>query len=394
MTESIERLCVPSDRDASGRSFGDEELALLAEVLRAGTLNSNAGTMVRRFEAEFAEALGARHAIACSSGSFAVQAAAACYRRPGAVAITSPVTDFGALTALVYEGFALRFCDVDSETLVPGVAHIEAAVERARASGEDIALVVATHLFGRPAPVDEIADYCSAKGIPLVEDAAQTLGSLRAGKAPGLFAPLGTFSFQQGKHISSGEGGAVVTDDDALARRVRLFVNKAWPYGEPDPDHVFVAPNGRMTELQAAVLVAQLAKLDGLIEARCTSAAALIEALPDTLRFVAVPGGDRHSFWRVALIAADSVDLDALVAYARDRGLACQARYVGRPAFALKALRDLGHDERVEDYPGVARGLARCLVLPWNEGIDPELARRIAAVLTDAVANASEGVRG
>ena len=382
-------LDVPSDRDASGRSFGEEELALVGEVLRAGTLNSNAGTMVRRFEGDFARAIGVRHAIACSSGSFAVQAAAACYRRPRGVAITSPITDFGALTALVYEGFALHFCDVDPETLMPNVAHVEAALAQVEFAGREAALVVATHLFGRPAEVDAIAELCARCDVPLVEDAAQTLGSKRSGRAPGTFGAIGTFSFQQGKHISSGEGGAVVTDDDELARRVRLFANKAWPYGEPDPDHLFVAPNGRMTELQAAVLVAQLDKLPRMTLARRASAVALIEGLPASLRFVPLTAGDEHSFWRVALVADDGVDLDKLVAHARERGVPCQARYVGRPAFALKALRDLGHRETLENFPGVQRGLERCLVLPWNERIKPELARDIAGVLSQAAARAS-----
>ncbi|MAE76953.1 MAG: aminotransferase DegT [Planctomycetes bacterium] len=359
---------LPSDREASGRSLGDEELVLLTEVIRSGSLNSNSGQMVRRFEVAFADHCGMRHAIACTSGSLAVQAAvfATTEGRRGEV-VTSPITDFGALTAILYEDMKPRFCDVDPDTLVPTATCIE------RVLRDDTRAVIATHLFGHPAEVDAIAALCRARGLPLIEDAAQALGTFRAGRAAGTWGDLATFSFQQSKHITAGEGGVVVTDDAELARRVRLFVNKAWPYGEPDPDHLFRAPNGRMSELQAAVLLAQVAKLPALLERRRASATALLDELSgvEGVRVAELAPGDLHGYWRIALIVDDAAGLAQRL---QPLGIACQPHYIGRPAFELRAFVELGLSEERERFPGAVRGLDAALVLPWNEGIDPDLA--------------------
>lgn len=381
---------VPTDRDASGRSLGREELDLLAEVIRSGSLNSNSGPMVRSFEREFAEHQGSAHCVACNSGSFAVQAALAALDLPrGSSVVTTPVTDFGALTALLYEGLQPRFCDVDPQTLQPTPASIARALdEPAPGSLGDgpVSAVILTSLFGRPSEAEAVAQLCQQRGLPLVEDAAQSLETLRGGQRIGSFGQISTFSFQQGKHITCGEGGAVLCEDEALARRVRLFVNKAWPYGEPDPDHLFVAPNGRMTELSGAVLRAQLARLPGLVERRIATAARLLEEIEGIpgLSHAPLGPGDRHSFWRIALdVDPDRIDggADGLAKALRDLGIPCAPHYVGKPAFALRAFRDLGASERACDYPGVQLGLERVLVLPWNEGIGMELARKMGQAL-------------
>lgn len=379
---------VPSDRNASGRSFGSEELGYLREVLESGALNSNGGAFVRRFEEAFAAKLGARFCIACSSGSLAVQAAlVARSAERGSEVVTSPITDFGAITALLYEGLRPRFCDVDAETLMPTRSTIERALDTAEPG--QISAVVVTHLFGRTTDIEAIAELCRARGIACIEDAAQTLGSVRAGRRPGTFGDLGAFSFQQSKQICAGEGGAIVTDDEEHAKRARLFVNKAWPYGDANPDHRFVAPNGRLTELQAAVLLAQLEKLDGFVEARVASADAFAQALGAELgtdpeaavRLRAVPAGDIESPWRLHLRTAPTLDLERFVEEVRARGLPCAAHYVGRAAFELQAMRDAGFDERVENFPGVVDGLAHCVVVPWNERIGVELGAELGAMV-------------
>ena len=106
------------------------------------------------------------------------------------------------------------------------------------------------------------------RGIAVIEDAAQAFGATVGGRAVGTIGDIGCFSLQQGKHITTGEGGLVATADDGLARRIRLFVNKAWPYGEADPDHEFLAPNYRLSELQGAVGLAQLERLKAVVERR------------------------------------------------------------------------------------------------------------------------------
>ena len=104
--------------------------------------------------------------------------------------------------------------------------------------------------------------------MPLIEDCAQAFLARSDGRFVGTVGAIGCFSLQQGKHITTGEGGIVVTNDDALARRIRLFVNKAWPYGEEKPDHEFLALNSRMSELQGAVGTAQLDQLEAVVADR------------------------------------------------------------------------------------------------------------------------------
>ncbi|MEZ5215780.1 MAG: aminotransferase class V-fold PLP-dependent enzyme [Ilumatobacteraceae bacterium] len=288
---------MPSDQDGSGRSFDEDELRLLADVLASGTLTATKGSMTKRLEAEFGALLGSEHVIACSSGSAAVHAAvAALDLEPGDEIITTAITDMGAITGLLYQGVIPVFADVDPVSLNVTLDTVAARLsDRTRA-------VIVTHLLGNPADITRIAAWCRQRGLWVIEDAAQAYGATVQGRPVGTLGDIGCFSTQQGKHLTAGEGGFVVTDDDALARRTRLFVNKGWPYGESGPDHEFLAPNYRTTELQSAVLLGQLPKLAGGVRRRIENAESLARDL------VGVPGvylpqvrtGDRCSYWRVA----------------------------------------------------------------------------------------------
>ena len=373
----------PSDQDASGRSFGDEELEALAEVLRSGVLTSTKGRFVRELEERFAAQVGVRFAVATSSGSAAVHAAvAAIDPEPGDEIVTTPVTDMGALSPILYQGAIPVFADVDPTTLNVTAETIEARLsERTRA-------IVVTHLFGNPCEMAAITALAERRGIPVLEDCAQAFLAECGGVRVGRLGAIGCFSLQQGKHVTAGEGGLVVTDDEALARRIRLFVNKAWPYGEPDPDHEFLALNYRMNELTGAVAGAQLQKLSPGVERRIARAERLTAALR------AIPGlgvpeaaeNARHVYWRYALRVDDAIVPGGPVGLAERLGafgIASAPRYVQKPAFECRVFREQrtfgdsrfpfdrarpdALDWRPERYPGTYAGLAQVLVLPWNE---------------------------
>ena len=246
-------LQLPSDQDGTGRSLGQEEVERLRAVLDSGVLTATKGTQTPEFEARVAQLTEHRYAIACSSGTAAIHTAvAAIDPEPGDEIITTPITDMGALTPILYQGAIPVFADVDPATgMVTDATVARAISERTRA-------IVVTHLFGMPAPVDAIVMIARSAQLPVIEDCAQAFLTRRAGQVVGTFGELACYSTQQGKHLTTGEGGVVVTDDDALARRARVFVNKAWPYGEAAPDHEFLALNYRTTELQCAVANAQL----------------------------------------------------------------------------------------------------------------------------------------
>ena len=380
-TRAIQAL--PSDQDASGRRFDEDALVNLAEVLTSGTLTATKGAMTPRLEEQFAKVVGSRHAIACSSGSAAVHAAVAALElEPGDEVITTSITDMGALAPLLYEGLIPVFADVDPQTGNVTRETVEAVwSERTRA-------VIVTHLFGLPADASSIRELAESRGARVVEDAAQAFLAHQGGQPVGTIGDLGCFSFQQGKHITSGEGGIVVTDDDALAREVRLFINKSWPYGEPDPDHRKLGLNYRITELQSAVLVAQVPHLVDFVEHRRNLAAHLeagVAGLPGLVTARPQPG-DGHAYWRYPLIVDRSILPDGvtdIAAALRAHGAAAMPRYIGKPAFRCGIFADqhtLGTsrwpftlarpdavDYSAERFPGTFDYLDSVVVIGWNE---------------------------
>ena len=394
---------LPSDGDRSGRTLGDEEIALLTEVIRSGTLNSTRGTFVTRFERGFAAWLGRKHAIACASGSAAVHCTiAALGLQPGDEVVTTPITDMGALTPILYEGGVPVFADVDPRTL-----NVTADTIRAQLTPRTRAIVV-THLFGLPAELEPILELARERNLPVIEDAAQAFGSTCGGRKVGTFGTLAAFSLQQGKHITTGEGGIVATDDDALARKVFLYVNKAWGYGDPQPDHYFPALNYRLTELQGAVAVAQLPKLDGVVAARRAVAAQLHEALRSVpgLHLPADPAHGTHSYWKFSFFVDPRViagGAPALGKRMQGDGVACAPRYIQKPAFECALFRDwskspvtampLQHNPRQHGpqppfaragYPGAVQALDEVIVLPINERYEPQHIAHVAAVIRAA----------
>src|SRR4029079_1647467 len=146
-------------------------------------------------------------------------------------------------------------CNVTAETIKPAL-------------GPRTKAIIVTHLFGNACPMKEIMALASERKIPVIEDCAQSFQATQDGQPVGTIGDIGCFSLQQGKHITTGEGGIVVTNNDHFARRSFLFINKAWGYGDPAPDHYFLALNYRMTELQGAVAVAQLDKLNDAVQTR------------------------------------------------------------------------------------------------------------------------------
>lgn len=401
-TISAPPLPLPSDQDASGRTLGDEEIQLLTAAIRSGTLTSTKGAYVKQFETRWAELCGSKFAYACSHGTAAIHAAvAAVDPEPGDEIVTSPITDMGAITPILYQGAIPVFADVDPVSCNVTPETIE------RALSERTKAVIVTHLFGSPCNMQKIVDICRGRGIAVIEDCAQAFLARHAGKLVGTLGDIGAFSLQQGKHITTGEGGAVVTDNADYARRMFLFINKAWGYGDPQPDHYFLALNYRMTELQGAVVSAQLEKLEDVVARRVVLANELTTALSDVPGIVTpqVRRGDVHTYWKYCL----SVDPDvipggtvALGAILKKQGVFCAPRYIQKPAFECEIIREqrtfgtsrwpftlarpAALDYSREEFAGTYEGLDRILVLPWNESYTREHVRYIAETIVAGVA--------
>jgi perosamine synthetase len=398
-------ITLPSDADHTGRDFGEEELALLREVLESGTLNCTKGTQVKAFEHAFADRLGSRFSRAVTSGTAAVHTAvAAIDPEPGDEIITTAITDMGGIAPILYQSAIPIFADVDPVSLnVTAEAIASRITSRTRA-------IIATHLFGNPCDMTGIMRVADAHGIPVIEDCAQAFLATDHGRLVGTIGAIGAFSLQQGKHMTTGEGGIVVTDDAKLGRRMVLFSDKAWGYGDPKPDHYFLALNYRMTDLQGAVARAQLAKLDGVVTRRRRTAAALTERLAGTPGLTsprALPEAT-HVYWKYPLIVDPAViegGADALGTALKASGVFCAPRYIQKPAFQCQVFTErktfgksrfpYSHREREDgttivydpaEYPGTMQGLERVVVLPWNEFYTDEHVDFIARAVETAVA--------
>jgi len=393
---------LPSDQDSSGRTFGTDEIGFLGEVLESGRLFAPKGRFVKELESEFSNWLGIDFAVASSSGTAAIHTAiAAIDPEPGDEIITTPITDIGGLTPILYQAAIPVFADVD-----PVSGNVTASTVEQRISERTKAVMV-THLFGNPAEVRQICSLADAHGIAVIEDCAQAFGATVEGRRVGGFGDLGTFSLQQGKHITTGEGGLTVTADSGLAKTMRLFVNKAWDYDDPT-DHDFLALNYRLSELQGAVGLAQLARLDAGIETRRRNAGALDEHLAgiDGIQPVTLPGDSVSSYWRYCLLVDSNTvpgGPDALAGKLRELGVPSAPRYIKKPAFRTRVFADqktfgssrwpftLARPEAVdysdELFPGTLDFLRHVLVLPWNERMDLGHVDLIAEALATGVAS-------
>jgi len=325
--EKVRTTSFPTTSNAGGRTLGIEEIRAVEEVLASGELNRTIATRSRAkaFEQDFCAWLGVDEAVASTSGTSALHlAVAAIDPNPGDEIIVTPITDFGSVIPILAQNAVPVFADVLPDTWCVDPASIRANItDRTRA-------IMVVHLFGQPADLDPIIAIAEEYDIPVIEDCSQAYGALYKGRKAGTFGTLGCFSLQQSKHITAGDGGLTVTNDPQLAYRMRLFSDKGWPREGELRTHLFYGVNYRMTELQGAVALAQLPKLDGVIAARRRFGHLLEELLTDVpgISLPALPGGDTSEsvYWLFPI----NIDTDRLGVSVREFATAVQSE--GIPA--------------------------------------------------------------
>lgn len=329
--------------------------ALIGEVLSSGRLAQ--GPMVARFEELVAEMCGTRHAVAVSNGTVSLVAALqAAGIGPGDEVITSPFTFVASLNAILECGARVRFADIDPLTYCMDPASL------AKAITDDTAAVMPVHLYGQAADMAGIAEAIGDRDIALVEDAAQAHGAESGGRRVGSFG-LGSFSFYATKNISTGEGGAVTTDDDDLADRLRLLRNQGM---RARYEYEIAGHNYRMTELQAAVGIPQMERLEEINATRRANADGLSSALAGTPGVVTpVVREGATSVWHqytIRVTAESAVDRDAMVEGLEAAGVSCGV-YYPRAAYDYDCYRS-NSDVVISDCPESERAAAEVLSLP------------------------------
>lgn len=301
MATTLEPLAIHGGRpvrtEPIGRwpEFGQEEEGMLLQALRSGNWGSIDGTFVKQLEVEFAKLQDARHGIATVNGTMALSVALkAVGVEPGDEVLVPPYTFIATASAALMIGAIPVFVDIDPETLLIDPELIDAAVtSRTRA-------IIPVHHAGCPVDMDGVMAAARRHGLRVVEDAAQAAGSAWRGRAVGAIGDVGTFSFQSSKPINAGEGGMMVTDDDELDDLLWSYRNVGRRRGGEWYEHVRLGWNLRMTEFQAAVLLAQMRRMPDQRARRAASAAYLTERMqqiPGVLPVKIPDGVTAHSWY-------------------------------------------------------------------------------------------------
>lgn len=360
----------------SAPRFGPEVEELVLQVLRSGQIAQ--GPMVARFEELCAAMAGADHAVAVSNGTVALQAALEVAGvGPGAEVITSPMTFSATLNVILRRGAVARFADVLDDYTIDPASVASLINERTRA-------IMPVHLYGLMADMPALMRVAAAQSLQVIEDAAQAHGATLEGRRAGSWGLAG-FSFYATKNVTSAEGGVVTTANGEWAQRLRVLRNQGM---QSRYDYVMAGENWRLTDLQAAVAIPQLQRLEEITAARRRNAACLDELLGgiEGLRTPMVPPGREHVYHQYTVALPGGCDRDAVISGLQARGIGAGV-YYPRLVWDYACYRE---DRRVhrDPTPRAAALVSRILSLPVHPGVGENGCERIAAALRDALSQA------
>lgn len=320
------------------------------------TFVSSVGAYVNSFEERMAEITGAKYAIAIVNGTNALHMALllAGVERDHEV-LSQALTFIATANAISYIGAKLVFIDVDRDTMgMSPVAlnrFLETNAEKKsdgytynKVTGKRISACIPMHTFGLPCRIDEIAAICEDWNITLVEDAAESLGSYYKNKHTGTFGKLGVFSFNGNKTVTCGGGGAIITDDEALAKRAKHLTTQAKVPHKWDFVHDEIGYNYRMPNLNAALACAQLEQLALFVENK-RELAGQYQALAESLGFSFAYELEeaKANYWLVALVLNDLEERNAFLEYTNSRGV------MTRPVWELMNRLPMFKDSQADD---------------------------------------------
>jgi pyridoxal phosphate-dependent aminotransferase EpsN len=316
--------------------LGPEEGEIVAQAIASNWI-APVGPMVDRFEEDFAQAVGAPHAVAVSSGTAALHLALhALGIGPGDEVAVSTLTFVGSVGPIVHRGAAPVFIDSESDSWNMDPVLLDRALQER----PSIRAVVVVHLYGQAADLDAILEICARRGVPLIEDAAEAAGTLYKGRHVGLDGRIGYFSFNGNKIITTSNGGMVVTRDADIAAHVRKLATQA---REPAPhyEHREIGYNFRLSNILAAIGVAQLAKLSQRVEQRRRNFAYYREHLGELPGVAFMPEstlGHSTRWLTVAIIDARRAPVNAAGIRAALGAAGIESRPVWKPMHQQPAL--------------------------------------------------------
>ncbi|MBO6651935.1 MAG: LegC family aminotransferase [Balneola sp.] len=319
------------------------------------TFVSSVGAYVDKFENELALKTGAKYAVATSNGTSALHIALLMAGvKPNDEVITQPLTFVATANAITYANANCIFLDVDRDTMglsptklrvfLESNAEVRDGEAYNKKTGAKLAACMPMHTFGFPCRIDEIVDICDEFNIPVVEDAAESLGSSYKGKHTGTFGKLGVYSFNGNKTITCGGGGAIVTDDKKLAKLAKHItttakVSHTWEY-----KHDMIGYNYRMPNLNAALACAQLEQLDAYVKNKRELALIYSEFFKEKSFDFAIEGPDSYAnYWLMAVVLKDGEQRNDFLKFTNEQNV------MTRPIWRLMHTLEMFKNCQVED---------------------------------------------
>jgi len=357
------------DTEAQLHEVREEVNRAIAAVVESGRFIL--GPEVEAFERELAGFLGVRHVIGVANGTDAITIVLrALGVGPGDDVIVPSFTFYASVEAIPHTGARPVFCDVDPETFCVTADTVEQALTPATRA------VLPVHLFGRVAPVADLRELLAGRGVAIVEDAAQAAGARRDGRRAGSLGDAATFSFFPSKNLFClGDGGAIATDNDALADRVRILRF----HGSRDKStYTEIGWNSRLDALQAAVLRVNLDRLDDRNARRRALAQAYERAGLAELVGIPQPAPDEEPANHLYVVRAAEPDQAAQVL--TEAGIAARS-YYRVPVHMQPAMRDLAP---ARELPGTMRAAQTSLALPMGPTLGEDAAQQVVAALRGA----------
>lgn len=354
--------------------FIGNEKTYLNECIDTGFVSS-VGKFVDKFETEFAKIVGSKYAVATVNGTAALHIALKISGvKSGDLVLTQPLTFIATCNAISYLGAEPVFIDVDRDDLGLSPAalgrflkencEVKNGICLEKLSGKVVRACVPIHTFGLPCKIDEIKKICDAWRIALIEDAAESLGSYYKDRHAGVFGKLGAFSFNGNKIVTSGGGGAIVTNDENLAKYAKHITTTAKIPHPYKYRHDEIGYNYRMPNINAALLVAQLENLEIFLDSKRGLAAIYREffAKFSNVNFIDEPQNTRANFWLNAVLFEDAQKRDRFLKLSNESGIF--TRPIWRLMSKLDMFKNCRRDglenakflsERVVNLPSSAR---------------------------------------
>ncbi len=346
--------------------FGEKEIRQVTEAIKSQNLFAPSGKKVKEFEEEFAKKYGVKYAVASTSGTAAIHIAIAGLNPdPGSEIITAPVTDFGTIAGILFQGCIPIFADWKENTFNMDPDDIERKITK-----KTVAIIV-VHLFGNPCDMDKIMKIAKKYKLPVIEDCSQAYFTPYKEKLVGTIGDIGCFSMQQSKHLTAGEGGLTITNNKKYAERMALFRDKGWSRRKWGPRaYLFLGLNYRPTELTGAVGLAQLEKVEKVVKKRNKLGdylTKLIKDIPGILPAPVVSGG-KHSYWLYPFKIMDFPPKKFVKALNAE-GIHAGLGYTGKPIYlcseALRKKKTFGNS----GYPFNSQYYGR--KIEYKEGLCP-----------------------